>query len=59
MVIAMTQLNWKHPDTNFTTEYLVIDTLNLVATLANLGLRYAAAQVFLSKIFFGRGLMYS
>lgn len=51
MVIAMTQLNWKHPDTNFTTEYLVIDTLNLVATLANLGLRYAAAQVFLSKIF--------
>ncbi|KAG6613739.1 Voltage-gated Ion Channel (VIC) Superfamily [Phytophthora cinnamomi] len=44
MVIAMTKLNWNNPDTAFTTEYLVIDTINLVATLINLGLRFYSAS---------------
>jgi hypothetical protein len=34
------RLNWKNPNTNFTTGYLAIDTINLLATLADLGLRY-------------------
>ncbi|KAE8884377.1 hypothetical protein PF003_g31687 [Phytophthora fragariae] len=44
MVIALTKLNWTNPDTNFTTEYLVIDAINLVATLGNLGLRFYSAS---------------
>ncbi|ETP07776.1 hypothetical protein F441_16107 [Phytophthora nicotianae CJ01A1] len=44
MVIAMIKLNWKTPDTNFTIGYLAIDTINLVATLANLGLRFYSAS---------------
>ncbi|KAL3657924.1 hypothetical protein V7S43_017123 [Phytophthora oleae] len=44
MVISMMKLNWKHPNTNFTTGYLAIDTINLLATLANLGLRFYSAS---------------
>ncbi|KAF4146602.1 Calcium-activated BK potassium channel alpha subunit [Phytophthora infestans] len=44
MVIAMIKLNWKNPDTNFTIGYLAIDTINLVATLANFGLRFYSAS---------------
>ncbi|KAE9028623.1 hypothetical protein PR002_g10351 [Phytophthora rubi] len=44
MVIALTKLNWTNPDTNFTTEYLVIDAIHLVATLGNLGLRFYSAS---------------
>ncbi|OWZ10723.1 Voltage-gated Ion Channel [Phytophthora megakarya] len=44
MVISIMRLNWTNPDTNFTTGYIVIDTINLLATLANLGLRFYSAS---------------
>ncbi|KAG2759838.1 hypothetical protein PC129_g7347 [Phytophthora cactorum] len=44
MVISIMKLNWKNPDANFTTGYIAIDTINLLATLANLGLRFYSAS---------------
>ncbi|KAL4169017.1 hypothetical protein KRP22_009946 [Phytophthora ramorum] len=44
MVLSIMKLNWKNPNTNFTTGYLVIDTINLLATLGDLGLRFYSAS---------------
>ncbi|KAL7678979.1 hypothetical protein Plhal304r1_c088g0170601 [Plasmopara halstedii] len=43
MVISMIGLNWNYPATDFANKYLAIDTINLLATITNLGLR----QVFI------------
>ncbi|KAF1795845.1 NAD(P)-binding domain [Phytophthora cactorum] len=48
------ELNWKNPDTNFTTGYLAIDTINLLATLANLGLSKQPQKLLAALVITGR-----